>query len=297
MGNLFRKEAVENYKEQFSIDRQITRLSFSTLLLIMIFILGLLFIFVWFIFGNIVNTVNVTGIVYPTAGIEKITASKSGMISEVTVNIGDDVKTGDTVAIIPDEDILNRIDEAVSNNADEKIIEELRQDYYNNSIIVSKTAGKVLSAYDDGTYVQAGDAIVAVAARQKDNNQRQIFALLPTSRKNNISKGCAVQVSPDYAPREKFGYINGYVADIGESIITKSDAQKEFDVYNIPNILDENETYISVYINLLSDENTESGLNWSEINSGNIDVEIGTVCSSSIVISEKPPYKWLLGGG
>lgn len=29
-GNLFRKEAVDNYKEQFSIDRQITKLSFST---------------------------------------------------------------------------------------------------------------------------------------------------------------------------------------------------------------------------------------------------------------------------
>lgn len=297
MGNLFRKEAVENYKKQFSIDKQITKLSFSSIFLILLFGLGLLFTSVWFIFGNIVNTVNVTGIVYPTDGIEKITVSKSGMISDITVEVGEDVKVGDIVAIMPDEDILNRIDEAVTNNEDKKIIEELRQDYYNNSIIVSKTDGKVLSAYDDGTYVQAGDAIVTVAAKRKDNNQRQIFALLPTSQKNNISKGCAVQVSPNYAPREKFGYINGYVADIGESIITKSDAKKEFDVYNIPNILDENETYIAVYINLLSDANTESGLNWSEINSGNIDVEIGTVCSSSIVVSEQPPYKWLLGGG
>lgn len=297
MGNLFRKEAVENYKEQFSIDKQITKLSFSSIFLIFLFVLGLLFTAVWFIFGNTVTTVNVIGIVYPTAGIEKITAAKSGIISEVTVNIGEDIKTGDTVAIIPDEDILSRIDEAVSNNADEKTIDELRQDYYNNSIIVSKTDGTVLSAYSDESYVHEGDTIVTVAAKRKDNNQRQILAFLPTSQKNNIRKGCVVQVSPNYAPREKFGYINGYVADIGESIITKSNAQREIDVYNIPNIIDETETYIAVYINLLSDSNTESGLSWSEINSGNIDVEMGTVCGGSIVVSEQPPYKWLLGGG
>lgn len=105
-GDLFRKEAVENYKKQFSIDKQITKLSFSSISLILLFGLGLLFTSVWFIFGNIVNTVNVTGIVYPTDGIEKITASKSGMISEVTVNIGEDVKMEDTVAIIPDAAVI-----------------------------------------------------------------------------------------------------------------------------------------------------------------------------------------------
>lgn len=297
MGDLFRKEAVDNYKEQFSISKQITKLSFSTIFLSAIFILGLLFTVVWFIFGNIANTVNVTGIVYPISGVEKITASKSGIISEVTVNIGEDIEAGDIVAIIPDEDILEKIDEAVLSNADEKIIEGLRQDYYNNSIIISKVDGKVLASYNEGDYVQMGDAIVKVAAKRNSNNQRQIFAFLPTSQKNNISKGCAVQVSPNYAPKEKFGYINGYVSDIGEVIITKSDMQKKLDVYNIPNLLDENETYIAVYINLLSDANTESGLNWSKNNSGNINVEIGTVCNSSIIVSEQPPYKWLLGGG
>ncbi|MDO4299793.1 MAG: biotin/lipoyl-binding protein [Clostridia bacterium] len=297
MGNLFRKEAIDNYKDQFSIEKNITKLSFSTFFLVLIFILGLIFTVVWFIFGNVVNTVDVTGIVYPTAGIDKITASISGIVSDITIKTGESVKAGDIIAVIPNEEVLKQLNQAVSSNSDDAVIEKLRQDYYNTSVITSKTDGTVLSVSSEGAYVNTGDAVASVAARRNDNNQRQIFAFIPTSQKNNISKGCAVQVSPNYAPREKFGYINGYVADIGESIITKSDAQKEFAVYNIPNILDENETYIAVYINLLSDENTESGLYWSESRSGNINVETGTVCSSSIVISEKPPYKWLLGGG
>ena len=72
---------------------------------------------------------------------------------------------------------------------------------------------------------------------------------------------------------------------------------KKFDIYNIPNLLDEDETYIPVYINLLPDENSVSGLDWSENRSNSINVESGTICSSSVVISEIPPYKWLMGGG
>lgn len=297
MGNLFRKEAVNNYKEQFSINRQIKKLSFSTIFLVLIFMLGILFFAVWFVFGNITSTVNVNGVVYPTAGIDKITASKAGQISDVVVNIGENVKVGDIIAIIPNEEILNKIDDAVLNKKDKVLIEKLRQDYYNMSVITAKSDGVILSVLSEETYVNTGDIIASIAARQNDNNERQIFAFLPTNQKNSVIKGCSVQISPNYAPREKFGYINGYVADIGQSIITKSDAKKSLDVYNIPNLLDENETYIAVYINLLSDENTESGLDWSESRNGNIDVETGTVCSSSIVISENPPYKWLLGGG
>ncbi len=296
MGKLFREEAAENYKEQFSIDKQVIKLSFSTAFLTLIFFLGLLVSTIWFAFGNIVNTVNINGVVYPTNGIEKIISSRTGMLSHVTVNIGEDVDVGDVIAVMPDEEILKKIDEAVKSGADENFIEKLRQDYLNHSVIVSESIGEILSVSNAGSYVRAGDIIASIAAKQEDNNERQIFAFLPASSKNNIEKGSAVQVSPNYAPREKYGYINGYIADIGNEIITKSDAQKGLDVYNIPNLLEDNETYIGVRINLLADENSPSGLKWSNDSSGKIDVEIGTVCSVSIVVSEQPPYKWLFGG-
>lgn len=123
MGNLFRKEAVDNYKEQLSIDKQIKKLSFSTGIFISIFVLGLLFTAVWFVFGNTVNTVNVTGVVFPSDGIENVNALTPGIVSEIMVDVGDEIKTGDTIAIIPDEDILKSIDEAISNNADKKHID------------------------------------------------------------------------------------------------------------------------------------------------------------------------------
>lgn len=296
MANLFRKKAVDNYKEQFSVDTHISKISFPNLLFSVLFIAALVFFLIWFMFGNIVNTVNIKGIVYPTAGVENITAVEAGVISDINVEVGDNVKVGTIVAIVPNEAILKNINNAAENNADKKVIDKLRQDYYSSSVIVAKTSGTVLKTCNEGDYVDKGTPIVTVAANRSEDNQRQILAFLPTSQKNNINKGCNVQVSPDYAPREKFGYINGYVADIDDVVITKSDVESSMNVFNIPNLLEDNENYIAVHINLLPDADTASGLSWTQKNSGNIDVGIGTLCNNSIVVEKNPPYKWLFGG-
>lgn len=294
MGNLFRKEAVDNYTDNFSSDRQITRLSVSIMVLAPIFIVGLLLAGIWFVFGNIVDAVDVVGIVYPAAGIDEITAPNEGVISDMSVSVGERIGEGYIVAVIPNEEILNDISQAEEND---RLAEKLRREYHSSSVVRAKRGGTVLSVANEGSYAKKGDVIATVAAEREDNDQRQILALLPTSKKNNIEKGCAVQVSPDYAPRESFGYINGYVAAIENNVITKSDAERDFNIYNIPQLLDENETYIAVYINLLSDSETASGLDWSEKNSGDIDIGSGTVCGCSIVVSSMSPCEWLLGGG
>lgn len=294
MNDLFRREASESFKDMFSTDRQIKKLSVSVRVLAAVFITGILLTGVWFVFGNIASTVNITGVVYPAGGIRYITAPEDGIISDICVTAGEKIEVGDIAAMIPNEGILNKIDAA---SVSGEPAEELKQDYRNTSVIVSEYSGTVLSVADKGAYIQKGGIIASVAAVREDNDQRQIFALMPSELINSISKGCSVQVSPNYAPREKFGYINGYVNDIGDTAITKSDALKDYDIYSIPSLLDEDKTYVAVYINLLSDPDTASGLNWSDSKSGDIDVSLGTVCENSVVISNQPPYRWLLGGG
>ena len=296
MGNLFRKEAMDSQRDELSINRHTTRLTSPTLALSIIFSIGLIFTILWLLFGNIVNSVTIEGVVFPSGGIEKINVVKSGIITDVTVKVGDSVEVGDIIAIVADEEALNQIKDAVTRGADEATINSLRQSYYSNSVVVSKTEGTVVSVLEEGKYINTGEILAEIAASRVDNNPRQILAFLPTNQKLNIVEGCTVQVSPDYAPREKYGYINGYVSYISPEIISKTDAQKNLNIYNIPSLLNEDSGYIMVYINLLPDENSVSGLDWSENRSNNINVEWGTICTSSVVVSEMPPYKWLLGG-
>jgi hypothetical protein len=296
VSELFRKKAVESYKEQFSMDDNISRLSTSSAVVAVIFVIGVIFTGLWFFLGNILNTVDINGVVFPAAGIERITAPQEGLISDIMVERGDTVRVGDIVAVIPDESLLTQIEWMVYENEDEKEIAEARQKYYDNSIIRAKSSGTVINVVNDGSYVATGDTVATIAAQNSDNNTREILAFLPTAQKNSISVGCAVQVSPNYAPREKYGYINGYISEIDNSVVTKGDTQERMDVYNIPDLLEDGQTYIAVYINLLPSEKTESGLKWSVKQSGAIDVATGDMCNISVVESSQPPYKWLFGG-
>jgi multidrug resistance efflux pump len=296
LSGLFRKKAVENYRDIFSTDGNVARLSISAVVISVIFVIGVLLVGLWFFFGNILNTVEINGVVFPAAGIEKITATQEGVVSDIRVSRGEDVKVGDIIAVIPDETALTQLEWMVEDDAEEEEIASYRQKYENNSIIRAKSSGTIISVLSDGDYVATGDTVATVAARNKDDNTRQILAFLPTTQKNSISAGCAVQVSPNYAPREKYGYINGYISEIDPSVITKSDVQGMMEAYNIPSLLEEEQTYIAVYINLMPDEATESGLSWSVKQSGAIDVETGDLCDISVVESSQPPYKWLFGG-
>lgn len=292
MSNLFRKKAVESYKEQFSTDRQIKSLPLPLLLLMSLFFIGFFLLCIWCIFGNISKSVEVTGVVYPNGGIIKIISEQDGKLETVLAKKGDDIELNEVIAVIPQNDILDNI-----NLAEGREKEELRKQYNEKSIIHSNVSGKIIYIADEGSVIEKGDIIATIAYNKKEINNKQILAFLPTEMKNSVYKGCQVQVSPNYASREKYGYINGYVQKVENSVITKNEAEKYYDIYNIPNLIQEDKTYVAVYINLISDESTESGLNWSNKNSGNIDVEMGATCKGEIIISEQPPYKWLFGGG
>ncbi len=289
MNNLFRKKAVDSYREQFNTDKQIKSLSMPTLMLYMLFFCGLVFLIIWCVFGNISKSISIRGVVYPDGEIVNIIAGEEGNIQTILAKKGDVVDLNEAIAVIPQTEILDNVN---SENA-----EDVKKSYRTKSVIRSTVSGKIIEIAKEGSLIKKGDTVATVACSKKENNNKQILAFLPTDMKNRVEKGCNVQVSPNYASREKYGYINGYVEDIGKSIITKTSVEKNYGSYNIPNLVEENETYIAVYINLISDETTESGLNWSNKNSGNIDVGMGVVCENEIIISQQPPYKWLFGGG
>lgn len=297
MSSLFRKEAVEGFRDQFLTNKHIGKLSFSSITFSLIFIVGLISVMCWFFMGNIVETTEITGVVYPSTGLEKICANRPGTITEMNFAVGDVVSVGDVIAVMPDSETVKEIEEAVESGADEEKIEKLRRKYYDNSLVVSGLNGTIITLAKCGDYRDTGDPVARIAVSAMDGNSREILAFLPTSEKNNIKNGCKVQVSPDYAKREKYGFINGHVADIGENVITRADAEIMYNTYNIPLMLEEDKTYVTVSIDLAANSSMGSGLDWSSAVSGDIDVRQGTVCRCSIVVSEKPPYKWLLGGG
>ncbi|MBR1442910.1 MAG: hypothetical protein IJ583_05185 [Firmicutes bacterium] len=297
MEKLFRDEAVENYKSKFSLNKNISRLPVHTVVLGFIFIIGILFMLTWFAYGKVTISVEADGIVFPSDGFEDIVATDYGTINYMTINIGDKVYPGDIIAVIPDEDTIEQIEYTKEHDPqNEESLKELYQRYKKNSIIIAEASGTVVSKANEGDSVMKGDNIARIAVEKKNNNKGQILAFIPTDNMYSIKLGSQVQISPNYAPREKHGYINGYVSYIGTEILTNKSLGKAYDVYNISDLLEEGKTYFPVYINMLSDENEEGKLVWSLKRSRDIPVGLGTQCSASIVIDQKSPFEWLFGG-
>ena len=165
-----------------------------------------------------------------------------------------------------------------------------------DSFIRSPADGYVISILQKGRVVKEGDVFALIAADSTEFGREHVLCFLPTESKNGIKAGCEVQIVLEYAPREKYGYINGYVYDVSDRIITKEDAIADYGFYNIPNMLEDDKTYLPIIINFDENPNYKSGLSWSIASSAGIEPKVGTKCKCSVIIGEKRPYDWLLGG-
>ncbi|MDD3199097.1 MAG: NHLP bacteriocin system secretion protein [Eubacteriales bacterium] len=109
MANVFRKTSLDRLSSPEQLDRLITVTSpriWLTLITIGIVLgCGIL----WGIFGTIPVKVDTSGILISSGGVSSISSTVSGQITDVRVDNGDEIKKGDTIAIIGEDDIVTEI--------------------------------------------------------------------------------------------------------------------------------------------------------------------------------------------
>ena len=68
--------------------------------------------------------------------------------------------------------------------------------------------------------------ISGVVATSKGNTG--VYCYVPIGTSKRLSPGMEVQVSPDYADREEYGYIKGSVVSVGSKIVTEDYLMSKF---------------------------------------------------------------------
>lgn len=122
-----------------------------------------------------------------------------------------------------------------------------------------------------------------IAVTSKSGVQN-VYCYVPISVAKRLNVGMDVQISPDYAPREQYGYINGEVIDIGENIVTNEYLVEKFENPRIvlPVISGSTENLVQVQLNLKG---------WSSEKGEKIKITDGSTCTASVVESEQKPYQ------
>lgn len=125
--------------------------------------------------------------------------------------------------------------------------------------------------------------IVGTAITEK-NGVKKVFCYVPISKAKRLKVNMQAEVSPDYAPKEQYGYIEGKIIDIGENTVSESYIRQRFENPEIllPSIANTGENLIQLQVSLGG---------WSSERGESISVTDGSKCIVSVVESEQKPYQ------
>ncbi len=112
-----------------------------------------------------------------------------------------------------------------------------------------------------------------------------VYCFVPLSTSKRLSEGMEVQISPDYADREQYGYIKGKVVSVGSNIITT-----EYLSSNFPNP----QIFYSLISSSTSGNLVEVKLSmneWSSDEGEKPEITEGTVCNISAITGGTKAYE------
>lgn len=255
---------------------------------------------VWCLIGTVTRSINISGIVFPQFGIEQVSSQVDGMVSYVQVEVGDMVEVGDLIAIIPQTQVLEEIQavrtaEETEGSPSEDggaALSALYDSYQNASMIYTPVSGRVVDLVQTGQYVQAGDLVASVTNADASSNVAEIRAYVSAAVAQSIKKGMEVRVYPQFSSDEEYGYIQGLVSDISSYPITETDISEELGRFYSSETIPQGGNIIEIRVTLLAGSD-RSTLSWSGTEGDRLSIDIGTLCSMEVILSEMTPWKSL----
>jgi multidrug efflux pump subunit AcrA (membrane-fusion protein) len=267
-GGMFRKVALERLSSPEQLDQlmQVTTprgwlamLGLGALLLAAI---------VWGVFGSVPTTVDGQGILIRGAGIQTVDVAKAGQVTKVLVAAGDAVEVGQPVAKILPQDSTDEIS------------------------ITSPYAGRIVEIrVNEGNVVAAGTSLMSLELIKED-----LSAILYLSAVDGkqVKAGMTVQLSPSTVPKEEFGVLQGIVTSVSSFPATQQGMLRVLGSDELVRTLSQSGAPIEVQVQLTKAD-SPSGYEWSSGAGPQIELDSGTFCTATIILSEQRPISLIFG--
>ncbi len=115
---------------------------------------------------------------------------------------------------------------------------------------------------------------------------QKVYCYVPIAVSKRLSKDMDVQISPDYADREEYGFINGKILYVGGNVVTEEYLSSKFEnpqlVIPMVNTAMQQGNIVEIEISME---------NWSSEKGAGIEITDGTACSASAIIGTTKPYE------
>ncbi len=292
--NLFRKSSLERVSSPERLNDYI-KITHPGIFGVLFGCLAILIaVSLWGVYGNIPDSVNTVGVIFPQNGVTTVIPTISGRISDMRVRVGDYVEAGQIIAIIPQEELLKQIQELKSSEQpDQKLITEMISIYESCSVIVAPVSGIVLSAKAANETVSNMEAVASIVEQEKYANDKQVICYIEASAAKKLKEGMEVQVSPNFAPREEYGYMYGYITSIGSYPVSETDVLTAVGNQQYAQGLSIQGNCVEVRVTLTVDSASANKIKWSNKKGEKVTLSIGTNCNMQIIIKKYRPYELL----
>lgn len=246
----------------------------------------------WSVYGSIPDSVQVKGVVFPQNGVTALIPEAEGRITDVRVKVGDFVQAGQILAVVPQESLIQQINDLKSQpSPDNQRIMRLQLEYERKSLVVAPVSGIVLNVMGVHETVSPNQTLASIVKQEKFANDKQIICYIPASTAKKLREGMEVQASPSFAPREEYGYMYGHITSIGTYPVTEANILSSLGSTQYAAGLLPDESYVEVRITLIPDPDSADKIKWSNKKGEGIHLSIGTNCNLLIVIKKIKPYE------
>ena len=292
--NLFRKSSLERVSSPERLNDYI-KITHPGIFGVLFGCLAILIaVSLWGVYGNIPDSVNTVGVIFPQNGVTTVIPTISGRISDMRVRVGDYVEAGQIIAIVPQEELLKQIQELKSSEQpDQKLIADMISTYESCSVIVAPVSGIVLSAKAANETVSNMEAVASIVEQEKYANDKQVICYIEASAAKKLKEGMEVQVSPNFAPREEYGYMYGYITSIGSYPVSETDVLTAVGNQQYAQGLSIQGNCVEVRVTLTVDSASANKIKWSNKKGEKVTLSIGTNCNMQIIIKKYRPYELL----
>ena len=305
MADIFRKTATDHVATPEQLNQQVKIMRPATWLLYLAILAGAVSFVVWAFTYTITNGVNIEGVLFSNRDIQNVYAMCDGIVSDVLVQEGQVVATGDILMTLSNEAVLEEIqnmkDEmaVMEKNTDEQLLMEQKiqrkiAEYQAETVLRSSYSGSVQSIAAVGTDITDGAIVSSIIGETSNGGYNEIIAFVPMEQAKGIRAGMQAQISPNYAPREEYGYMSGVVTSVGSIPATEDSIIRHMGTMSYVKDFLPDTSCVEVHIKINLNPDSKNSYEWSNKKGEELAVELGTRCSIIVITSEVNPIRLLM---
>ncbi len=297
---LFNEEAMKELSSPEQLDEQVKLITNGSLTMFFAVILGLVAAVVWMFVGIISSGLEFKGVIFDHNKVQRLNSEMDAVISDVLVNEGDRISEGEVVAYLTDEETDQRIaelnallKEAEKGSPEYDTIQAQISDYNRKMVIRSNADGVVQDVALQNDAVAKGD-VVATVIPHSDYSYNEVYIYVPKDEAGAFSVGMPAQITPSYVSREEYGYIEGMISEISDTLVTENSIVRHMgNMDYVKELLPETScVQITIQLGVASDGSGE--YNWSNDKGRDLEIKSGDQCRVRILKKEYHPYELLL---